>query len=310
MKLSVQNGNLNAQFGHEQAYRMIREAGFDAIDWNLDHALTKAMLASATELRNLCIFEKELPEIHAYYAEELEIIRKNGLTFAQCHAPFPPYLPGRPDVLEYSIGIYRRLIEFCQEIGCFKVVIHGITKTLDNKVDSQEDIDRMNRHMYESLIDTLKKTDVTVCLENLFCSYNDVRYMGVCSDPHEAAEEIDRLNALAGKTCFGLCLDTGHLQLGHMRFHRFIPILGKRIVALHIHDNDAIHDRHMAPYTGTILWDEFYEELRKIGYDQDLSFETFRQVDRSVIAPELAPVFLKLIADVGAFFRKKIQEDA
>ena len=188
------------------------------------------------------------------------------------------------------------------------MVIHGITKTVENRVDSQDEIDRLNRHMYESLIDTLVKTDVIVCLENLFTTHNDVRYTGVCSDPHEVAEEIDRLNALAGKTCFGFCLDTGHLQLAHIRFYRYVPILGKRIAALHIHDNDAIHDRHMLPYTGTILWDEFYTELKKIGYDQDLNFETFRQTDRSIMDPELVPTFLKLTYDIGAFFRKKITE--
>ena len=310
MKLSTQNGNLVFDFDREEAYRMIREAGFEAIDWNLDHQLNRKMLQSAEKLENLCIFEKELPEIHAFFAEELSYIRENGLAFAQCHAPFPPYLPGRPDILEYSIRIYRRLIEFCQEIGCPKVVIHGVAFERANQVDTEEDILRMNRHLYESLIETLKKTDVIVCLENLFTSYQDVRYTDVCSDPHEAAAEIDRLNALAGKTCFGLCLDTGHLQLAHIRFYRYIPILGKRIVALHIHDNDAIHDRHMAPYTGTILWEEFCEELRKIGYEGDLNFETFHQLDRTVIDPELAPTFLKFIADVGSFFRSKIQEDA
>lgn len=310
MKISTQNGNLNAQFGHEQAYRMIREAGFEAIDWNLDQYLTGKQLESAEKLKDICIFEKNLDEVLAFFEEELSYIKGNGLAFAQCHAPFPPYLPGRPETLEYSIGIYRRIIEFCQVIGCPKVVIHGITKKLDYVDETQEEIDRMNRHMYESLIDILKETDVIVCLENLFTTYRDVRYTGVCSDPHEAAAEIDRLNALAGKACFGLCLDTGHLQLAHIRFYRYVPILGKRIVALHIHDNDAIHDRHMAPYSGTILWDEFYEELRKIGYDEDLNFETFRQVDCSTVAPELVPTFLKLIADTGKFFREKIQGEA
>ncbi len=306
MKIAIQNGNLPFDFGEEKTYRMIREAGFEAIDWNVDHALKGKVLGAATELKDLCIFEKELPEVLAHYAEELAEIRKNGLSFAQCHAPFPPYFPGRPDVLEYCIGIYRRLIEFCQEIGCPKVIIHGISLQVSNKEDTQEDIDRLNRHLYESLIDTLKKTDVMVCLENLFTSHQDVSYVGTCSDPHEAAAMIDELNAKAGKTCFGLCLDTGHLQLAHIRFHRYIPILGKRIVALHIHDNDAIHDRHMSPYSGTILWNEFYTELKKIGYEGDLSFETFHQTDRSVMDPELVPVFLKLTYDIGDFFRKKI----
>ena len=310
MRISVQDGNLCRDFGMETAYGMIREAGFEAIDWNLDHALSVKDVKESTELKGLSVFEKSLPEIFAHYEEELSIIRKNGLAFAQCHAPFPPYLPGRPEVLEYSIGIYRRMIEFCDAIGCPKMIVHGITKQASWTGVTFEEVDRMNRHLYESLIDTLKGTNVTVCLENLFATHGNVRYAGVCSDPHEAAEEIDRLNALAGKTAFGLCLDTGHLQLMHIRPHRFLPILGKRIVALHIHDNDAIHDLHMAPYTGTIPWDEFYEEMRKIGYDGDLSFETFRQVDRSVLPPELVPAFLKLIADVGVFFRGRIEETA
>ncbi len=308
MKLSVQSAGLDYAFGKEASYRMIREAGFEAIDWNIDRYLTRTMLDCADVLDNLCIFEKELPEVLAFFAEELSYIQGNGLSFAQCHAPFPAYRPNRPETLEYSIRIYRRIIEFCDVIGCPKVVIHGISKERSNQTDTQEDIDRMNRYLYESLIDVLQRTNVIVCLENLFVNYPEVRYNAYCSDPHEAAAEIDRLNALAGKTCFGFCLDTGHLQLAHIRFYRFVPILGKRITALHIHDNDAIHDRHMAPYTGTILWSEFCEELRKIGYDQDLSFETFHQVDQTIIDPELAPTFLKLIADIGAFFRKKIQE--
>lgn len=309
MKLSIQSGDLPRDFGAEKAYQMIREAGFEAIDWNLDHALTRKTLENAKELKNLSIFEKELPEILDFYTEELSQIRKNNLTVTQCHAPFPAYIEGRPETLEYTVGIYRRVIEFCQEIGCPRVVIHGITLRLNNTFDTQEDIDRMNRFLYESLIETLQNNpDVTVCLENLFTGHAGVLYGGTCSDPHEAAQMIDDLNQKAGKTCFGLCLDTGHLQLVHTRFHRYIPILGKRIVALHIHDNDAIHDTHFAPYSGTILWKEFYTELQKIGYDGDLNFETFAQTSLSVMDAELVPVFLKLTCDIGAFFRKKITE--
>ncbi|MBR2353581.1 MAG: TIM barrel protein [Clostridia bacterium] len=291
------------RYGLKEGYRRIREAGFEAIDWGLYQGPNRRDFAASEDLAGLSIFEKELPEIRAHFAEELAEIRANGLRFAQCHAPFPPYIPGRPDVLEYSIRILRRLIEFCQEIGCLKIIVHGISLQKENMTDTQEDIDRLNRHLYESLIEVLQKTDVVICLENLFTHAGDVQYVGVCGDPHEAAEEIDRLNALAGKKCFGFCLDTGHLQLAHIRFHRYIPILGDRLVALHIHDNDAIHDSHSIPYFGTVLWDEFYTELKKIGYDHDLSFESVVRTDS-----ELVPTFLKLTYDIGDFFKKKITE--
>jgi sugar phosphate isomerase/epimerase len=304
MLLATLTSPYTKRFGLEEGYRMIREAGFEAIDWGLYSSPNRSDLAASESLTGLCIFEKSLEEVLAYYEEELAIIRKNGLMFAQCHAPFPPYIPGRPDTLEYSIRLYRRLIEFCHEIGCPKVIIHGITLQRANQGDTPEDIDRMNRHMYESLIDVLQKTDVTVCLENLFTHSGDVQYVGVCGDPHEARDEIDRLNALAGKNAFGLCLDTGHMQLAHIRPYRYFPILGKRIVALHVHDNDAIHDLHAIPYFGTVLWDEFYKELKNIGYEGDMTFESCPPRE-----PELIPTFLKLTCDIGAFFRSKITEN-
>ncbi len=309
MKISIQNGHLIKDFDKETAYRLIAEAGFEAIDWNLDHALTKKEFEDAEVYENLCIFEKSLPEILEHYAEELTIIRKNGLAFAQCHAPFPAYVPGRPESLEYAIGIYRNLIQFAHAIGCPKVVIHGISRTAADHTTTPADLEQRNRSLYESLIEVLQQTDVMVCLENLFeTDPFDVRYAGHCSDPYEAVALIDALNAKAGKTCFGLCLDTGHLQLVHIPYDRYLPILGKRIVALHIHDNDAVRDKHMAPYTGTIRWDEFYTEMKKIGYDGDLNFETFRQVDKTVIDPELIPLFLSHIQKIGEFFRKKMTE--
>ena len=62
----------------------------------------------------------------------------------------------------------------------------------------------LNDKLYTSLIPTLLKTNVTVCLENLFGGAGGI-ISGVCSNPHEAVEMIDRYNALAGKECFGLC---------------------------------------------------------------------------------------------------------
>ena len=119
---------------------------------------------------------------------------------------------------------------------------------------------------------------------------------------------IDSLNEKAGKKCFGLCLDTGHLNLLRKPMHSYIPIVGDRIVCLHIHDNLQNADSHLIPYAGSIWWKFFLEEMRKIGYKGDLSFETFAQVDKKRLPPELLPAFLSAIADIGKYFRKEIQK--
>jgi hypothetical protein len=89
---------------------------------------------------------------------------------------------------------------------------------------------------------------------------------GPCCDPYEACEMIDTLNQIAGEECFGLCLDTGHLNLAKRRMRPYIDIVGNRIKALHVHDSNCAQDDHFVPEMGTIDWDEFIEGLRAIGY--------------------------------------------
>ncbi len=308
MNISVQTGDVVVDFGYEKGAKMIREAGFEAIDWNIDHALNVAKLKNAPVLKDICIFEKSLDEVLAYFDYQIKAFRDNGLKITQAHAPFPAYFPGREDALDYCIGIYNRCIELCDTVGCKNLVVHGITMSPEDRSATPEYYRDLNLRLYRGLMDTLKHTNVTVCLENLFRDYGRDFVEGVCSDPHEAVEMIDLLNEESGKECFGLCLDTGHLNLLRKRFPNYVPLLGKRIKALHIHDNDATGDQHMMPYAGTIIWNDFIASMRQIGYDGDLNFETFNQTRTSRLDPELVPLFLHTICEIGIFFRKKILE--
>lgn len=306
MKISVQDAGTCDQLGFEAGYAAIRNAGFEAIDWNLDHALMTDKV-KALEIGD-CIFEKPLEDILAYYDEELSFIRKTGLAITQCHAPFPAYIPGHPELLDYMIGIYKGVIAFCDAVGIPRVVIHGISLLQDDPENTPDSIFALNQKLYESLIPSLQKANnVTVCLENLTTRSNGVAIEGICCDPNEAVCFIEALNLKAGKECFGLCMDIGHLQLVAKNIRTYAPILGKHIKCLHIHDNDARTDRHLAPFTGNINWELVCSTLREIGYRGDLSFETFRQTrtagsfDRELVQP-----WLNLIYATGAAFRKRI----
>jgi len=244
-----------------------------------------------------------------YYAEELDAIRRNGLAITQAHAPFCTL--DLPEVLDYAIEIYKNVIAFCGAVGCPRVVIHGITKR-ENRFDlTPADLDAMNMKLYSSLIPTLLKTPgVTVCLENLFTRATSLGFdfwEGCCSNPYQAVDYIDRLNAQAGARVFGLCLDTGHLNLLRKPFHSYVPIVGNRICALHIQDNSQSDDTHVMPYAGSTKWADFLKEMKAIGYDGDLSFETFAQVSGKRLPPALVPTFLRTIAEIGKYFRAELQ---
>lgn len=297
---------MHLTYGYKKTYEAIRAAGFEAIDWNIDTELRGNLIKTGTYEGNT-VFEKSVDEIYDYYKEELDAIRDAGLTISQAHAPFPFYTYEcvKADSTDFMISVYKKIILLLDRVGCKNLIIHGVSLEKKDRINTPDDIRALNKKLYTSLIPELQQTNVTVCLENLPTGMFPTS-PGHCSNPYEAAAEIDELNALAGKECFGLCVDMGHLNLVGLEPRTYFPIVGKRIKALHIHDNDGLSDQHKAPYTGKINWVDFYTQLKAIGYEGDLSFETFMQTDAKVIEPELLLPWLTVIAQIGEFFRKKI----
>ena len=70
MRIGIQTGNVVDVFGFEKGYAAIKNAGFDAIDWNLDHAVKYRDLLNGT-FKGTSILEKPLCDVIDYYAEEL-----------------------------------------------------------------------------------------------------------------------------------------------------------------------------------------------------------------------------------------------
>jgi sugar phosphate isomerase/epimerase len=311
MKICTTTGTYTAHYGIKEGYRVIREAGFEGIDWSLDNAWNYHQVITAEKLENLSIFEKSQEEIAKYYAEELAAIRENGLEICQVHAPFEGFCYGRPEVSEYAISIYKNMIPFLDGLGARNLIIHGMTKN-EKMVDlTYEDTVRINLHMYESLIPELQKAKhLRVCLENLPTDnflLGRSFWEGCCTDPHVAAEWVDYLNGKAGKECFGICLDTGHLNVIRKPFYTYVPILGKRIFALHLHDNMQNSDSHLIPYMGGVKWNDLLEQLKAVGYEGDISFEIGAHVRPDRIPEALIPNFLGVVREIGAYFRDQIQ---
>ncbi|MBQ8344728.1 MAG: sugar phosphate isomerase/epimerase [Clostridia bacterium] len=290
---------------------MLKDAGFEGVDFDLGFPWDAGAVNRAKTEEDLPLSTVSMDEIRAHYADRLKHLKENGLVISQAHAPFHPQRGAIPFVLDYAIDIYQKLILFCEEIGCPRLIIHGLCVFIRDNSITEEECEALNIKMYESLIPTLQKTNVTVCLENLYtwnsASHTTDFYFAIGSEPHKAAEIIDRLNEKAGKDCFGFCVDTGHVHMMRRRFTQVIPVLGKRIRAFHIHDNPQDYDSHLMPYTGSICWSEFVNEVKKVGYDGDLSFESASQVDARRVPDELVPAFLEIMARIGGYFRSQIQ---
>lgn len=67
---------------------------------------------------------------------------------------------------------------------------------------------------------------------------------------------------------FVACLDLGHAEMkgAGSGAAAMIRALGPKLEALHIHDNDRIHDSHQLPFSMKIDFREIVSALKEIGY--------------------------------------------
>jgi len=308
MRISVQTGGLIETYGAEKTAKFISEAGFTGLDWGINRGWDRATIKELGYLPQGCIYDKSDEEIDAYWKEQSDAWKKYGLQVVQAHAPYPAYVFGNPDFLDYAIAVNKKCIRYCERADIPYLVLHGISLPCGEKRLTQEDVEALNMKLYTSLIPVLRETGVVVCLENLFSGRGSELRQGHCADPNEAVRHIDLLNEKAGKECFGLCLDTGHLHILHGDVRTYVRTLGKRIKVLHLHDNDGSADQHLGPYAGTFPWADLIEVLREIGYEGDLNFETFAQVRANRTPEAMIPETLRFIRAAGEYFRSEIQK--
>ena len=255
MILSTQTDYLGRKFGEERAIDIIADAGFDAVD------LTLFSMKEATSV--FC------QDGYREYAEKLKAkAQSRGLFFNQAHAPFPC---SKPDE-EYNVMMYERLvrsIEIAGIVGVKCIVVHPMHHL--PYLENAEKLKAMNMEFYRSLAPYAKAVGVKIALENMWQRNQETKQIVVsaCSRTKEFVDWLDTLN----DDCFTACLDLGHCGLYGFDAAEMIKGLGKRLGALHVHDNDYQGDQHTAPYLGRMHWDTICDALARIGYKGDLTLE-------------------------------------
>ena len=80
MKIAVQTGGILDHFGIDEGFRIIKEAGFDAVDFNIDHCLSGYNIKN-----NICesVLDRSIPEILESTRPYKEAAEKYGITDKQ-----------------------------------------------------------------------------------------------------------------------------------------------------------------------------------------------------------------------------------
>lgn len=287
----------------DEAFAFIKSCGFDAMDYNMEHTLMPQEIVDGT-LNTF--YDATIEELLERYRPVKEALERNGVSFGQAHAPYPCYVEGADKVNKYMIQVLEKECAILQYLGCPALVVHPFF------CEDWEKEKEINLAMYRQLIPAAKKYGIKICLENTFTFRNSHAVVSACGEAAEVCWYLDTLNAEAGADVFGFCLDVGHANVSGRNLRREIKMLGDRLTILHIHDNDGQGDQHLIPYTqkqyrvNTTDWEGFLAGLRDIGYKGTLNFETFAGLYE--VPQELFPSFLRLIADIGKYFKKRIEE--
>lgn len=191
------------------------------------------------------------------YARELKKIGlENGIVCNQSHAPFPVNVPAVRSYL-------KRAIECTAEAGGEICVIHP-----DNNGTAEQ-----NAEMYAELLPFARDCGVKIATENMWNwdKEKNQSSFAACATGEDFRKHIDILN----DDFLVACLDLGHAEIrgSGNGCVSMIHTLGPRLQALHIHDNDCIHDSHQIPFSMNIDFGPIVRALKEIGYNGYFTME-------------------------------------
>lgn len=305
VSIGVQTKNVVYDSDPAAGFRLMRDTGFSCADFSLNSYLLNTSLYRL-ELNNF--FDRSDEALEQYFSPHKKGAAAAGIAVNQMHMPYPLFVPnGGSDLNDYlQQTVARKSMKLCAFFQCPHIVVHGfkLTRNLGSEEAEWEQTERF----LDSLAPLARELHLTICIENLYNSVGGHLLEGPCCCARKAAERIDRFNDRHHGELLGFCFDTGHANLTGIDFESFLSTLGHRLKVLHIHDNDGVGDLHQIPFsftktrenTASTDWDGFIRGLKRIQFDQVLSFETAPVL--AAFPGKMKTQVLRFIADIGQYF--------
>jgi len=222
----------------------------------------------------------------------------------------------RPNAKHFECQDMEIIEDIKKEIERFDISVKAIHMPMDDvDISSLEEYDRMRsvREIEKTIMTAVKlKADLVVVHPGGKCDCIEDRKkrMAKCIDSlHEIVDfssnwgiNIALENTLPGRLgdnwseinevldkipseYLGVCLDTGHYLINQRITEKVLlglenqPInWEKKLIHMHIHDNNGKKDLHVLPEEGSFPWDELFSYLKQIKYQHLLVIESTEQV--------------------------------
>ena len=287
--LLVQTSACARGFGDFESIRLLAEAGYDAIDYSMSALKNDDHILNSDEYKS-------------YAAKLSEEAKKNNIIFTQAHAVFGLDVQDEDEAYRLYVKKNTRVLEVASLLGIEIVVFHPFFPR--KYIGNEEYNFYANMKYFKEMLRPAEKYGVKIAVENMFTSDKRVHTLrgSTCSNPYEHAYYVDSI----GHELFVACLDVGHSSLAGREAQDCIRVLGSRLQALHIHDNDYRDDMHTLPGLSEMNWDEITKALADIKYSGNFTFETDHFFDSFQGDCELERAALKLSEIIGRRLIDKI----
>ncbi len=161
------------------------------------------------------------------------------------HAPFMDMNPGAMDPMVRSVTQvrFRQFLAVAAILKPRAAVFHGAYDRW--RYSGRKDIWLENSiETWQKVMDAATKIGLRVAVENVF---------------DEEPEALQMLIEKIDSPDFGFCFDTGHFNLfSTVTMEQWFESLGRRLVEVHLHDNDGNADSHWALGRGNIDFGKFF----------------------------------------------------
>ena len=200
------------------------------------------------------------PDEGKYIADFACLAERHGIELYSIHVPYKADISVMDGTARRSaVDGIKRTIELLAEARAGYFVVHP--GSLVGKDDKEARIEKSVESL-AMLADFVRGTDARLAVENMLPDH-------VGAGAIELAAIMARLPAEVG-----VCLDSGHAFITDGSPAKAMRVLGKRLLTLHVHDNDGKSDLHQMPGEGGINWREYIDALVASGFQGVFMLET------------------------------------
>jgi sugar phosphate isomerase/epimerase len=188
------------------------------------------------------------------------------------HAPFADINIASPIPSFRRIFLKRleKSISYAHQIGCQLWIFHpGIRTGISNFYPGLEW--EMNLDSARKLLRISEKKGVEIAIENV-----PEPFPFLMKNVHDFSLFYKELGEH-----IGLVLDVGHANLSK-QIESFISLFSKKIVHMHLSDNDGDFDSHLGIGCGNIDWESFSKAVIATGYSNILMLESTEHLEESL----------------------------